>query len=80
MTVGSRSSPGSAVGSKAGTDEFWDRAGPDEFREGFFIDDDLGPKCAESFVGLRTRFFRDCAGECEMSTSEDTSRGPISPD
>lgn len=80
MTVGSRSSPGSAVGSKAGTEELWDRAGPDEFLEGFFVDDDLGPKSAESLVDLRTRFFRDWAGGCEMSTSEDISRGPISPE
>jgi hypothetical protein len=68
MTVGSRSSPGSAVGSKAGTEALWDREGPDEFREGFFVDDDLGPKSTESLVGLRTRFFRDWAEECEMST------------
>jgi hypothetical protein len=71
MTVGSRSSPGSAVGSIAGT-------GTDEFREGFFVGDDLDPRSAESFVDLRTRFFfRDGA---EISTSEDTPEGPISPD
>jgi hypothetical protein len=62
MTVGSRSSPGLAVGSRAGTEE---RVGPDEFREGFFIGDDLDPKSADSFVDLRTRFFR---GGAEIST------------
>jgi hypothetical protein len=72
MTVGSRSSPGSAVGSKAGTEELWDLVGPDEFREGLFVGGDLGRRSAESFVGLRTRFFRDCEG---ISTSEGTSRG-----
>ena len=77
MTVGSRSSPGSAVGFKAGTEELWDLVGPDELREGLFVGGDLGPRSAESFVGLRTRFFRDGAG---MLTSEDTSRGPTSPD
>lgn len=77
MTVGSRSSPGSAAGSKAGTEELWDLVGPDELREGLFVGGDLGPRSAESFVGLRTRFFRDGAG---MLTSEDTSRGPTSPD
>lgn len=65
MTVGSRSSPGSAAGSKAGTEELLDRKGPDEFLEGFFVGDDLDPKSAESFVGLRTRFFR---GGAEIST------------
>jgi hypothetical protein len=58
MTVGSRSSPGPAVGSKA-------RTGPDGFREGFLVGDDLDPKSAESLVDLRTRFFRDGA---EIST------------
>ena len=76
MTVGSRSSPGSAVGSKVGTEELLDRAEPDGFREGFFVGDGLDPKSAESFVDLRTRFFR---GGAEMSTSKDTSEGPISP-
>jgi hypothetical protein len=69
MTVGSRSSPGCAVGSKAG-------AVTDEFREGFFVDDDLDPNSAESFVDLRTRFFR---GGAEISTWDDTPEGPISP-
>jgi len=64
------SSPGSAVGSKTGTEELLERAGPDEFREELFVGDDLDP---ESFADLRTRFFR---GGAEMSTSEDTSGGP----
>jgi hypothetical protein len=65
MTVGSRSSPGSAVGSKAGTEELLDWEGPDEFLGVFFVGDDLDPKSAESFVDLRTRFFR---GGAEIST------------
>jgi hypothetical protein len=71
MTVGSRSSPGSAVGSRAETEELLDRAGPDEFREeDFFVGNDLGPESVKSFVDLRARFFR---GGVEMSTSEGTS-------
>ena len=74
MTVGSRSSPGLAEGSNTGTEE------RDELREGFFLGDVLVPVIAESFMGFRVRFFRGCAEECEMSTSEETSTGPISPD
>jgi len=81
VTVGSRSSPGPAVGSKAGTEEFLDRAETDEFREGFFVfvgdGDVLDPKSAESSVDLRTRLFR---GGADISTWEDTPEGPISPD
>jgi hypothetical protein len=80
MIVGSRFSPGLAVGSNAGTEEPRDLEGTDELREDFFIDDGLGPTSAESFMGFRTRFFRGCAEECEMSTSAETSTGPISPD
>lgn len=80
MIVGSRSSPGSAAGSKAGTEEPRDLAEPDELWDGFFVGDDLGPESAESFGDFRTRFFRGCATECETSTSEETSTGPISPD
>jgi hypothetical protein len=56
MVVGSRSSPGSAVGSNAGTEEPRDRAEPDELREGLFVCDDLVLKPADTFVGnVRSR-------------------------
>ena len=50
-----------------GTEGFLDRAESDDFREGFFVAGGvvLDPKSAESFVDLRTRFFR---GGAEIST------------
>ena len=83
ITVGSRSSPGPAVGSSTGTEVPRDREGPDELREDlFFVCDDFVPTSAESLalVDFRTRFFRGGAEECERLTSGETSTGPLSPD